>query len=151
MKRFGWPAGVAVCLAVGAGPALAKVTVCNKYTTTIYAAIGTVINGDTQTQGWWQVAPGQCSIVDPGPLASPFYIMARTDADANGNLHAWGTGTHLAISMDQFHYFNAQKIGKDDNTMEFDELTKGDDKDQQSVTWTVEDANTVGLDYSDDQ
>lgn len=142
-------AGLIAAGALPPGVALARATVCNKYSAAIHAAIGTVINGDTETQGWWAVAPGTCMVVDAGPLASPFYVMARTDPDAKGELSSWGTGTALAVSLAPFHDFHAQMLAKGGDALQFDEVTKGDVKDLPNVTWTVEDAQDVSVAYDD--
>jgi uncharacterized membrane protein len=72
--------GLAACLLWAASPAQATVTFCNKQADEITVAIaytpkdapGTSTGGDlgTTTEGWWTIAPGNCSTVNGGNAAA---------------------------------------------------------------------------------
>lgn len=146
MKWLGMLGGLVLL----AGPAAAKVTVCDRYSAKVFAAIGYVINGDTETQGWWPVAPGQCVVVDAGPIGSPFYVMTRTDPDQADNVTVWGKGTRLVVALDgQFHDYDAETSGATDTLMAFQEVTKADVDDLPNVTWTIKDKKNVAITYDD--
>ena len=138
-----------LALLLSGAPALARVTVCDHAKPPVYAAIGYVINGDTETAGWWPVAPGKCVVVDAGPLSSPFYLMTRTEPDKKGHMAVWGAGTPLVAALGKFHFYDAETSGSGDTLMNFQEITKGDADDQPNVTWTVKDMKNVAITYDE--
>ena len=119
--------GLAGSLAlVTSAVAIAEVKVCNEFAQPVFVAIGWMENGDTQTQGWWQVNARQCVIVDKRTLQSPHYFHAETSWQSDGHgsksQHTWGKGKTLAVGADNFKYVHAQNVEPNDNRAEFADL-----------------------------
>ncbi len=62
-----------------AGPARAELTLCNRTSYRMEAAIGLEKRANVATRGWFRLDPGQCRQVVDGPLdADMVYLNART-------------------------------------------------------------------------
>lgn len=62
-------------------PAVADFTVCNDSgSATAYVSAAYQSDGEWISEGWWQIAQGQCKIVFPGDLKSRYYYI-RADGD----------------------------------------------------------------------
>lgn len=63
------------------GPALADYQICNKTSYVLDAALAVETGGATATQGWFQIAPGICTIVLKGEWTGDRYFLhTRTPA-----------------------------------------------------------------------
>jgi len=68
-----------VLLMLPAAPARAELTLCNRTSYLMDAAIGLAKAANVTTRGWFRVAPGQCRQVLDGPLDADFiYLHGRT-------------------------------------------------------------------------
>lgn len=68
-------------VSLGARPASADFTLCNDFKQTIYAAYGyySDYEGDWVSEGWWEVRPNQCVILESGQLQGRYrYLFAET-------------------------------------------------------------------------
>src|SRR6476619_234342 len=66
-------------LMLPATPAHAELTLCNRTTYLMDAAIGLAKAANVTTRGWFRLAPGQCRQVLDGPLDADFiYLHGRT-------------------------------------------------------------------------
>src|SRR6185312_13807961 len=66
-------------LMLPAAPARAELTLCNRTSYLMDAAIGLAKAANVTTRGWFRVAPGQCRQVLDGPLDADFiYLHGRT-------------------------------------------------------------------------
>jgi Protein of unknown function (DUF1036) len=112
---------------LASGVALAEIQVCNLYKEAVFVALGWVEDGDTQTQGWWQVDTGKCVIVDKRTLRTPHYFHAETSWRSDGAGHKlqqeWGSGKTLAVGADNFQFSHAQVVDAKDTRAEFMDLT----------------------------
>src|SRR6476659_10126328 len=66
-------------LMLPASPAHAELTLCNRTSYLMDAAIGLAKDANVTTRGWFRLAPGQCRQVLDGPLDADFiYLHGRT-------------------------------------------------------------------------
>ena len=72
-------------LALGAGPALADLRMCNMTTSRIGIALGYRDPQGWVTEGWWNLAARGCETLLKGPLAGRFYYVYATDYDRGGD------------------------------------------------------------------
>src|SRR3712207_3048488 len=71
-------------MALGAGPALADLRMCNMTTSRIGIALGYRDGQGWVTEGWWNLAARGCETLLKGPLAGRFYYVYATDYDRGG-------------------------------------------------------------------
>jgi uncharacterized membrane protein len=75
-----WLGGLALLLA--AAPAHAELTLCNRTSYRVQAAIGLEKRANVSTRGWFRVDPGQClKLIDGALDADMVYVHARTPLD----------------------------------------------------------------------
>ena len=66
---------------IAAAPARADLTLCNRTSYRMQAAVGIERRANVETRGWFKVDPGECRKVMDGPLdADMTYVHARTPA-----------------------------------------------------------------------
>lgn len=76
--RAAWLAGLAFAM-LAASPAQAELTLCNRTSYRMDAAIGLERRATVETRGWFRIDPGQCRLVIDGPYdAEMAYVYART-------------------------------------------------------------------------
>ena len=70
-----------LCTALAAYPAHAELTLCNRTSYRLDAAIGLEKRANVATRGWFRIDPGQCRQVVDGALdVDMVYVHARTPA-----------------------------------------------------------------------
>src|SRR5574340_569289 len=74
------PLGLAcLALVLAHNPARAELTLCNRTSYVMDAAIGLEKRANVATRGWYHLEPGQCRQVLDGPLdADMVYVHGRT-------------------------------------------------------------------------
>ena len=71
----------ALPLFAAATPARAELTLCNRTSYRMQAAIGIERRANVETRGWFRLDPGECRKVVDGPLdADMTYVHARSPA-----------------------------------------------------------------------
>ena len=76
--RAAWLAGLAVAM-LAASPAQAELTLCNRTSYRMDAAVGLERRATVETRGWFRIDPGQCRQIIDGPYdAEMAYVYART-------------------------------------------------------------------------
>jgi uncharacterized membrane protein len=79
IRQFPYYLAVALVVAVFAGQARAELTLCNRTSYRMDAAIGLEKRANVETRGWFHVDPGQCRQVVEGALDIDMaYVHART-------------------------------------------------------------------------
>ncbi|HWA92939.1 MAG TPA: DUF1036 domain-containing protein [Rhizomicrobium sp.] len=79
MLKIARPALALLLLAL---PAQAGLSVCNKAKHPARVALGRFDGRDWGSEGWWQLAPGQCTDVVKGRLEARYYYLYGADNDA---------------------------------------------------------------------
>ncbi|MBB4314965.1 DUF1036 domain-containing protein [Roseospira marina] len=75
-------APVAVVLAT-ATPAYAGLEVCNQTNVSRWVAVGYSKDDMWTSEGWWQVDPGNCALVQDGDLTQQYYYYRAEDPEEN--------------------------------------------------------------------
>jgi len=83
-------------LAFLAQPAHAALNVCNKTAKPARLAAGRFDGMAWISEGWWTIAPGQCSEVVPGKLNARYYYLYASDGGAG----SWDGSRNFCISAD---------------------------------------------------
>jgi uncharacterized membrane protein len=100
MKR-----GAAALVAVGlaAMPAKAGLTLCNRTSTVVYAAVAALHLPDASVKGWTRVVPGACAETIKGDLtAQGYYLYAKTSRAHGGTPKAWSGTTQICVKDKDF-------------------------------------------------
>ena len=84
-------------LALSASPALAGFKVCNKTGAAARVALGRFDGTSWTAEGWWTVAPKECTAILTGPLQGRFYYLYASDGAAG----TWEGKTHFCVSPDK--------------------------------------------------
>jgi len=84
---------------LGAAPAQAKFTVCNKTTHPFLVAIGRVAKKGWVSEGWWRVEPQACTDVLRGPLKARYYYLRGVHLGVDG---AWDGNRFFCVATDNF-------------------------------------------------
>lgn len=129
LKFFGAAAlmtGLLSALAFAA-PSKSGLVFCNRGNQgKIHVAIALPTDKDSwATQGWLDLAPGQCETAVPGRLTNRFYYyFAETDQN-----YTWHGGERFCVSNDQFTFLNADTEcrGRSSRWARFRELDTGED------------------------
>ena len=120
-----------ILVAAGVAPARADLTVCNQTSSRVGVAIGHQQSGEWSTEGWWNLTPGACEAILPGPLDGRFYYIFARDWDKGGD---WGGTTPMCTQTKVFTISgveNCSERGYD--TSGFFEIDIGTEED-----WTVQ-------------
>lgn len=64
--------------------AFADFRICNRTNSRVGVAVGYKDNDGWSTEGWWNVLPGGCELLLPGPLVARFYYIYAVDYDQGG-------------------------------------------------------------------
>jgi uncharacterized membrane protein len=113
---------VGLCVAVGSGlaasPAAADFRICNFTKSRIGVALGYKDAEGWATEGWWNLAAGNCETLLRGSLAARFYYLYAIDYDRGGEWSGQafmctrdkeftirGTGDCLARGFDRTGFF----------------------------------------------
>ncbi len=72
-------AAVLLAFAVAAPPAEAGLTVCNKSKHAARVALGRYNGHDWMSEGWWTIAPANCTDLIASPLDARYYYLYGTD------------------------------------------------------------------------
>ena len=102
-------------LALTAGGANAKYSLCNKTSYALSAAIGYVDSDRLATRGWWRLRPGQCKVVlteqtNPGR----YFVYAEAIPGHKGALRTWSGDTPLCVENFGFFNLRNQEVCRDD-------------------------------------
>ena len=90
-----------ICL--GARPAQAALTLCNRTSYILYAATSAVQPPGSETQGWTRIAPGDCQIARKEPLKAESYLVhARSALAHSGSPRAWGGAFPVCVKDADF-------------------------------------------------
>ncbi|MBV0913936.1 DUF1036 domain-containing protein [Rhodobacteraceae bacterium ASV31] len=73
--------GIALAAMTAAGAAHANLEICNDTAATQTVAIGYQGADDWTSEGWWIIAPGECSIPLAGDLQQRYYYYRATSDD----------------------------------------------------------------------
>lgn len=80
-------------------PASAEFNVCNQTESRVGVAIGYLGDAEWATEGWWNLTPGACEAILPGPLSGRFYYIFARDWDKGGD---WGGKTPMCTQTRVF-------------------------------------------------
>jgi uncharacterized membrane protein len=123
VSRFRLPALLSPCLglmtmALTATPAAADLRICNFTKSRVGIAIGYKDGEGWATEGWWNIAAGNCEALLRGNLAARFYYVYAVDYDRGGEWSGQafmctrdkeftirGTGDCLARGFDRTGFF----------------------------------------------
>ena len=110
--------GLATAAPLAATPAAADFRICNLTKSRIGIAIGYKDGEEWATEGWWNVAAGNCETLLRGNLAARFYYIYAVDYDRGGEWSGQafmctrekeftirGTGDCLARGFDRTGFF----------------------------------------------
>jgi len=111
-------AGLAVAVALASTPAAADFRICNVTKSRVGIAVGYKDGDGWATEGWWNIAAGNCETVLRGNLAARFYYIYAVDYDRGGEWSGQafmctrdkeftirGTGDCLARGYDRTGFF----------------------------------------------
>lgn len=102
-------------LALSAGGANAKYSLCNKTSYVLSASIGYVDSDRLATRGWWRLRPGQCKVVlteqtNPGR----YFVYAEAIPGHKGQMRTWSGDTPLCVENFGFFNLRNQEVCRDD-------------------------------------
>jgi len=104
---------------------------CNKTSSRVGVAIGYKDSRDWTTEGWWNVAPGTCETLMPGPLVSRFYYLYAVDYDQGG---VWGGKAAMCTRDKMFTIHGIEDcVARGFERTGFFEVDTGEQK-----SWTVQ-------------
>jgi tetratricopeptide (TPR) repeat protein len=85
------------------------ISICNKFSVTIYAAFAIESQGHFTAVGWWNVDPNKCAPANFN-FGSPaaLYYMADSASFNNGIEH-WGSETNLYVIDQKFNFTDAEQ------------------------------------------
>lgn len=90
---------VIALILLGAVPAHAGLTVCNKAGIAAKAALGSYNGRLWTSHGWWTIPPQKCETLIKEPLNARYYYLYATD----GGSGTWNGDTHFCTaSAEQF-------------------------------------------------
>ena len=111
--------------------AQADFNVCNKTKSRIGVAVGYKNAQSWTTEGWWNLVPGACEAILPGPLNDRFYYIFARDWDKGGD---WGGATPMCTQTKVFTIEGAEDCTtRGFETSGFFEIDTGED-----TTWTIQ-------------
>jgi uncharacterized membrane protein len=123
--------GLALLAASAAAPVRAELNICNKTQSRVGVAIGYKEADALTTEGWWNLRPGACETVRPGPLADRYFYVHARDWEKNGT---WRGSTPLCTQTKVFTIHGAGECaGRGFEEADFFEVDIGD-----SESWTVD-------------
>ena len=100
-----------------AGAAEAKLSLCNKTSYALSAAIAYVDGDRLATRGWWRLRPGQCKVVLTEPTTpGRYFAYAEAIPGHKGPLRAWSGETPLCVENSGFFNLRNQEVCKEDPT-----------------------------------
>lgn len=100
---------------IGAGPAEAKYSLCNKSSYALSAAIGYVDGDRLATRGWWRLRPGQCKVVLTEPTnPGRYFVYAEAIAGHRGPSRTWSGETPLCVENYGFFNLRNQEVCRGD-------------------------------------
>jgi uncharacterized membrane protein len=135
---------VALLMVLPSVTARAELTICNEYDQKVFVAAGSQQSNTVRTMGWWEVAPGQCRIINAGKVMIPTYVHVETEkmpARAGSFMqYMWGEGRKLVVGTTKFQRENAHQPQPGDLLAEFADVTKGLVGNFAGVTYYVRDS-----------
>lgn len=103
-------AAASATLVLAAIPAHAELTLCNRTSYRVEAAIGLEKRANVATRGWFRIDPGACRQVVDGPLdADMVYVHARTPAVYGSAPLPQASHAELCIRDGDFEIANARE------------------------------------------
>ena len=104
---------------------------CNRTGSRVGVAIGYKENRDWSTEGWWNIAAGECGTLVTGALVSRFYYVYAVDYDLGG---VWG-GTATMCTRDKMFTIRGIQncVARGYERAGFFEVDTGEQK-----SWTVQ-------------
>ena len=76
--------GSLAALSIAATPAEADFRLCNKTSSRVGIAVGYKDNDGWATEGWWNLAAGNCEMLLRGTLVARYYYIYAVDYDRGG-------------------------------------------------------------------
>ncbi len=115
---------------------------CNRTGNRVGVAVGYKQDRDWTTEGWWNIAAGNCSTLVAGALLSRFYYIYAVDYDAGG---VWGGNAQMCTRDKIFTIKGIQDcVARGYESSGFFEVDTGEQK-----SWTVQlmepDGQEVGI------
>ncbi len=134
-------------LAVFAIPARADLSLCNRMSYVVEAAIGIDDKGAAATRGWFRIDPGQCRTVVQGELqATALFVHARALAVYGGSPLPQAGHADFCIQSDSFVLANARTCTRPNQRLARFTEVRPSETDKGLTVYLAEDAE-----YSDDQ
>lgn len=125
MKKLFW---IAAAIGFSAGTAQAEFRVCNKAWETLYAAVGFQEYGQWVAEGWWELSPGECTVVIGGALTNRYYYVRGEGSDGT----TWGGDFFFCTTPQRFKLADdANCAGGNMDREGFDQVDTGG-----SSSWT---------------
>ncbi|MHA1157818.1 MAG: DUF1036 domain-containing protein [Alphaproteobacteria bacterium] len=104
---------------------------CNRTGSRVGVSIGYKENRDWTTEGWWNIAAGECGTLVSGALVSRFYYVYALDYDLGG---VWGGKATMCTSDKEFTIRGIQNcVARGYESSGFFEVDTGEQK-----SWTVQ-------------
>jgi uncharacterized membrane protein len=104
-------------------PALAEITFCNNFDSTIYIAVAWQEKSVWRSSGWLDLSPNECYVERVVPNATDFYYHAETDwidiGQGKKSRHRWGKGKKFSVADEDFEFKKADKKQKGGDFEEF--------------------------------
>ena len=100
---------------MGASPAAAQYTFCNKTSYALSAAVGYVEAEDLITRGWWRLRPGECKrVLSDAVTPGRYFVYAEAIPGHRGELRTWSGQTPLCVQNDSLFTLRDQNVCTDD-------------------------------------
>ncbi len=140
MKSGRWMRRIGGCVALGLGcmvmvsAAQADFSICNKSNLSVYAAVGYNEDGQWVSEGWWELAPGECQAVYQQKLSKRYYYYYAESTDGEWFWESEGNDNLFCASNNAFKIIGDQDCkGRGYDVYGFREVDVGD-----SITYTID-------------
>ena len=87
-----------VLISAAAGPAEARLAICNRSEHMTSVALGRFNGVDWMSEGWWKIAPNACADLIKAPLDARYYYLYATDGGAG----TWDGGKAFCTATRKF-------------------------------------------------
>jgi uncharacterized membrane protein len=117
-----------------AAPAKADFGICNKTNMTVYAAVGYSDDGQWTSEGWWELAPGECATMLSRKLSKKFYYYYAESSDQEWFWESEGNDNLFCASDNAFKIVGAEDCkGRGYDVYGFREVDVGD-----NITYSID-------------
>jgi len=118
-------------VAAAPGTARAEFNVCNKTQSRVGVAIGYKDKDALTTEGWWNLKPGACEVLLPGPLSDHVYYVHARDWEKDGD---WRGTAPMCTQTKVFTIHGTEDcVGRGYDEADFFEIDTGG-----ADSWTVD-------------